>query len=180
MLNRNTLIFLAALTVGILILLVSQPGTSKPAAAQGNSTAASTAASTEVDAGAACEALRTVAATPAPTAAPGATQQAVEVARPSNPGGPGPALKLAGDPKSGEKIYTDNCQKCHGDQGQVGVQNPGSDDGTVPVLNPIDSSLVDVDALVYACNLDLFVEHGSVPSGPSPQQTMPAWGDDNK
>jgi len=108
------------------------------------------------------------------------TEAAPAIARPSNPGGPGPALDLKGDAKAGQKIYTDNCQKCHGDQGQGGVKNPGSDDGTIPQLNPIDETLKDPDPKVYACNVDLFVEHGSVPSGPNPQQTMPAWGDEAK
>jgi mono/diheme cytochrome c family protein len=61
-----------------------------------------------------------------------------------------------------------------------GVANPGSTDGTVPPLNPIDGTLIDPDPKVYATNLDLFLEHGSTPEGPSPKQTMPAWGDDKK
>lgn len=113
-----------------------------------------------------------------PTAA--STEGANEIARPSNPGGPGPALNLKGDATAGAQIYVDNCQKCHGPEGQGGVSNPGSDDGTIPALNPIDASLIDNDPYVYACNLDLFIEHGSVPSGPSPQQTMVPWGDDTK
>jgi mono/diheme cytochrome c family protein len=39
---------------------------------------------------------------------------------------------------------------------------------------------VDKDSKIYAINLDLFIEHGSTPGGNSPQQTMPAWGDDKK
>ncbi len=104
----------------------------------------------------------------------------VEVARPSNPGGPGPAVDLVGDPTAGAQIFVDNCQKCHGEQGQGGIQNPGSDDGTIPSLNPIDETLIDKDPKVYATNLDLFVEHGSVPEGPSPKETMAPWGDEGK
>jgi mono/diheme cytochrome c family protein len=74
----------------------------------------------------------------------------------------------------------DNCQKCHGDQGQGGIDNPGSDDGTIPPLNPIDATLIDKDPKVYATNLDLFIEHGSTPAGTNPKETMPAWGDENK
>ncbi len=103
-----------------------------------------------------------------------------EVARPSNPGGPGPALNLVGDVQAGTQLFTDNCQKCHGPQGAGGVDNPGSDDGTIPPLNPIDSTMVNADTKVFAYNVDLFVEHGSTPSGPNPKQTMPAWGDDKK
>jgi mono/diheme cytochrome c family protein len=103
-----------------------------------------------------------------------------EVARPSNPGGPGPALSLTGDATAGAKIYVDNCQKCHGPQGTDGVDNPGSDDGTIPPLNPIDETMVNPDLKVFAYNIDLFLEHGSTPEGPNPKQTMPAWGDDQK
>ena len=174
--NRNTFIVLSAIAFGLVLLLATQTKPSQSAAAQSTATVEGT----TVDISAACEALRTVAkvtSTPAPDQA---TEAPAEIARPSNPGGPGAAVKLVGDPKSGEKIYVDNCQKCHGDQGQGGIKNPGSDDGTIPEVNPIDETLVDNDAMVYACNLDVFVEHGSVPSGPSPVQTMPAWGDEHK
>jgi mono/diheme cytochrome c family protein len=103
-----------------------------------------------------------------------------EIARPSNAGGPGPAATLTGDATAGAQIYVDNCKKCHGDEGKGGINNPGSDDGTIPELNPIDPTLVDQDPTVYAYNLDLFLEHGSTPEGDSPQQTMPAWGDEGK
>src|ERR1700686_588300 len=104
-----------------------------------------------------------LAACAAPAAAPTATA-AVTVAppvRPSNPGGPGAAIKLTGDAKAGVDVYVANCKKCHGDQGKGGVSNPGSSDGTVPALNPIDSTLISSDPAVYATNLDLFIEHGS-------------------
>ncbi len=120
---------------------------------------------------------------PAPTAPVTSTTEVsptVEVARPSNPGGPGPAVALKGDVASGAKLFTDNCQKCHGPQGTGGVANPGSTDGTIPPLNPIDSTLIDSNPSTYATNLDLFLEHGSTPDGPNPKQTMPAWGDTNK
>jgi mono/diheme cytochrome c family protein len=105
---------------------------------------------------------------------------AADVARPSNAGGPGQAAHLTGDPAAGTQIFVDNCQKCHGPTGQGGVANPGSSDGTIPALSPIDPTLVDGDAQVYAYNLDLFLEHGSTPAGPNPKQKMPAWGDDKK
>jgi mono/diheme cytochrome c family protein len=102
------------------------------------------------------------------------------VARPSNEGAPGPAIDLTGDATAGAQIFVDNCQKCHGDQGQGGIDNPGSDDGTIPPLNPIDATLIDKDPKIYATNLDLFIEHGSTPAGTNPKETMPAWGDENK
>lgn len=120
---------------------------------------------------------------PTPTTAPvpAATSEATgEVARPSNPGGPGPAIGLTGDPKAGEQVFVDSCQKCHGEKGVGGVDNPGSDDGTIPPLNPIDETMVDKDPKVFATNIDLFIEHGSTPEGDNPKEKMAAWGDDKK
>jgi mono/diheme cytochrome c family protein len=99
-----------------------------------------------------------------------------EVARPSNPGGPGEAINLSGDANPGQKVYSDHCQVCHGVEGRDDVENPGSDDGTVPAINPIDSTLVNPDYTTYAYNLDLFLENGSIPAGPNPTFVMPAWG----
>jgi mono/diheme cytochrome c family protein len=124
----------------------------------------------------------TSAATPtlAPTQAANATPTA-EVARPSNGNlTPGPALNLTGNVTSGIQVFVQNCQKCHGPQGTGGVSNPGSTDGTVPPLNPIDSTIANSDPKVFAFNVDLFVEHGSTPDGPNPAQVMPAWGDQHK
>jgi mono/diheme cytochrome c family protein len=122
--------------------------------------------------------LSACAASASPTPVP--VVATVEVARPSNEGGPGPAATLAGDATAGAQIYVDNCKKCHGDQGKGGVDNPGSTDGTIPALNPIDETLVDKDAKVFIYNLDLFLEHGSTPGGPTPKEKMPAWGDEKK
>ena len=101
----------------------------------------------------------------------------VDIARPSNPGGPGPAVNLTGKADSGKQIFAANCITCHAAEGKGGNPNPGSTDGTVPALNPIDQSLISVDAKTYAANLDLFIEHGSTPAGTNPTFTMPAWGD---
>ena len=109
-----------------------------------------------------------------------ATTPTVEVARPSNPGGPGQAVNLKGVVASGLKIYTQQCVKCHGEAGKGGVDNPGSSDGTIPALNPIDETLVNTDIKVYAYNIDLFMEHGSTPGGPNPTSEMTAWGDEKK
>ncbi len=57
------------------------------------------------------------------------------------------------------------------------MPNPDSDDGSVPTLNPIDPTIASKDPKVFATNLDLFIEHGSTPEGPSPALKMPAWGD---
>jgi cytochrome c len=107
---------------------------------------------------------------------------AAEPARPSNPGGAGPAVNLTGDPASGQQIFATNCVVCHGAEGKGGVENAGSADGTVPPLNPIDSTLKSSSYTTFATNLDLFIEHGSTPqmaagTTPPPARVMVAWGD---
>jgi|WetSurMetagenome_2_1015567.scaffolds.fasta_scaffold53661_2 mono/diheme cytochrome c family protein len=102
-----------------------------------------------------------------------------QVPRPSNPGGPGKAISLTGDPAAGATVFSANCVTCHGEAGKVGVTNPGSTDGTVPALNPIDPLLKNADAKIFAQNIDLFIQNGSTPDGPNPFRTMPAWGDQN-
>jgi mono/diheme cytochrome c family protein len=120
-------------------------------------------------------------ATTAGAAAPTSSTPAAtgEVARPSNPGGPGDAVKLKGNAATGEQIFVGRCAACHGEQGKQGIPNPGSDDGSVPPLNPIDQTMVSTDPLTFAANIDLFIQHGSKPAGPAPAIQMPAWGDQN-
>lgn len=101
-----------------------------------------------------------------------------EPARPSNPGGVGEAVNLKGDPAKGAEVFQANCVSCHGEEGKGGVANPGSEDGEVPALNPIDPTLVSQDPQTFASNLDLFLEHGSTPAGNSPALSMPKFGDD--
>jgi len=112
-------------------------------------------------------------------AAPTETPSEEEVARPNTPGGAGDAINLTGDTITGEKIFVDNCLMCHGPKGTGNVLNPGSDDGTVPPLNPIDSTLVSSDYQTYAYNLDLFIQNGSRPPGVNPARWMPPWGAEN-
>jgi mono/diheme cytochrome c family protein len=100
-----------------------------------------------------------------------------QIARPSNPGGPGDAVDLTGDAMSGAEIFQTNCVPCHGPEGAQGVPNPGTDDGSVPTLNPIDPTMVSSDYKTFAYNIDLFVQHGSTPAGPNPSIFMPPWGD---
>ncbi len=102
--------------------------------------------------------------------------RAEEIARPSNQGDPGAAATMAGHAKAGAKIFATNCLPCHGAQGKGGIPNPGSSDGTVPPLNPIDKTMVSKDAKVFAYNIDLFIQNGSTPEGPDPAIKMPAWG----
>lgn len=95
---------------------------------------------------------------------------------------PGPAIaqNLKGDATAGLKVFTDNCEKCHGKQGATGIDNPGSTDGTVPNLNPIDPGFSTKDPKSFAAQLDAFIEHGSTPDGPSPKNVMDSWGDSGK
>jgi hypothetical protein len=47
----------------------------------------------------------------------------------------------------------------------------------VPPLNPIDPTIFNSDPKIFATNVDLFIEHGSIPEGPNPQILMPRFGD---
>ncbi len=104
----------------------------------------------------------------APTPAP---------AQPSISGQPGTAASMTGSADGGKALFGKYCAACHGPEGVQGVSNPDSDDGTVPTLNPIDPTIANADPKVFAANIDRFIEHGSVPSGPSPLIMMPAFGD---
>lgn len=99
-----------------------------------------------------------------------------QVARPSNPGGPGKAIEMTGDPKKGAELFRVNCVSCHNVEGKGGIANPGSEDGTVPALNPIDPTLYSKDAKQFAENIDLFIEHGSTPAGKGPVFKMTPFG----
>jgi mono/diheme cytochrome c family protein len=116
---------------------------------------------------------------PSSTPSGTAAASADVVPEPSNPGPPGAAVNLKGDTTSGAALFKTHCATCHADAGKGGVANPGSDDGTVPPLNPIDPLLKNPDPKVFATNIDLFIQHGSVPEGESPFRTMPGWGDKN-
>lgn len=131
------------------------------------------------------------AATPVPptaaptTAAAPAEGTPAEMMAPSNGNTtPGPAItqKLVGDPKAGAQVFVDNCKKCHGDQGKGGVANPGSTDGTIPPLGPVDdpAGMHTNNPADFALVLDTFIEHGSTPEGDKPKEVMDAWGDKGK
>src|SRR5208283_4413492 len=65
----------------------------------------------------------------------------------------------------------------HGSKGTFGMPNPGSDDGKVPRLNPIQRELYSTDPKVFAANIDRFIQHGSVPAGNRASLSMFAFGD---
>ena len=85
---------------------------------------------------------------------------------------PGKAASLTGDPLAGKVVYEAYCKSCHGDAGSGGVANPGTDDGTVPELKPIDNDFKDATAM------DVVIEHGSIPEGVDTASKMPAFGDE--
>jgi mono/diheme cytochrome c family protein len=88
-----------------------------------------------------------------------------------------PAASIIGDATQGSSLFEHNCAVCHGPLGTDHVPNPGSDDGVVPALNPIDPELFNKDPQVFANNIDPFLQHGSTPDGPDPTLKMPAFGD---
>ena len=92
----------------------------------------------------------------------------------------GPAASIHGDPGKGRVLFANNCVTCHNDRGIGGVPNPGSNDGTVPPLNPLDPGFLEQsqgDPAAFAQSIDLFVQHGSRPAGDAPQLSMIGWGD---
>jgi mono/diheme cytochrome c family protein len=90
----------------------------------------------------------------------------------------GNAIYLQGDAVAGAVVFTAQCEKCHGSNGAVGVENPGSTDGSVPSLNPIDLEIKNMDAQIFIANLDLYLQSGSIPGGTTPKLNMPAFGRD--
>lgn len=95
-------------------------------------------------------------------------------------GKPGPAVDLQGDATAGATVFKNECEKCHGEEGKGGVENPGSSEGTVPGVNPLDAEFVSTDLKTFATNIDLFIEHGATPPGDNPAKVMPAFGDEGK
>ncbi len=97
----------------------------------------------------------------------------------SEKGQPGQAAYVIGSARHGAELFRKNCSACHGAEGKTNVPNPGSEDGKVPDLNPIDRDIYSADAQVFAANIDRYIQHGSVPSGKNPVIRMPAFGDSN-
>lgn len=93
------------------------------------------------------------------------------------PGGPGAAAFIIGNAARGGELFAQDCSGCHGPRGTRGVVNPGSEDGTVPTLDPIDRQIFDARAEAFAERIDQVLQHGSVPRGAHPIFRMPAFGD---
>jgi mono/diheme cytochrome c family protein len=97
------------------------------------------------------------------------------VAGPQAP--PGPASYIIGNVDLGKYLFKQNCEQCHGVEGKDKVLNPGSTDGTVPPLNPIDPTLSNKNAQTFVNNIDPYIQHGSIPAGPNPVLNMLPFGD---
>ena len=113
------------------------------------------------------------------SAAPPAAQAQAAVASPGPHGESGEAANIIGSAEHGGVLFETNCTSCHGPEGTGKVPNPGSTDGTVPALNPIDRELYNADPKTFARNIDLYIQHGSHPEGQKPQLSMLPFGDTN-
>jgi len=121
--------------------------------------------------------VEATAAGPTPTSslAPATVPPRVKVMGPQGP--PGLASYMIGNVELGEYLFRQNCEACHGPQGKDKVSNPGSSDGTVPPLNPIDPELFNKDARIFTDHIDRYIQHGSIPDGPNPVLHMLDFGD---
>ena len=99
---------------------------------------------------------------------------------PPGPGDVGVAVTLSPDATKGAQVYKTSCVSCHGAKGEGNVANPGSKDGTVPALSPIDPEIASPDIKAFTKNIDIYIEHGSKPEGLKPSLSMPAFGDEKK
>jgi mono/diheme cytochrome c family protein len=88
----------------------------------------------------------------------------------------GSGAAVSGDAQAGKQVFGTYCAVCHGPQGVQGLPNPGTDDGSVPVLNPMDPELVGSSPSEFSANLQDILQNGSVPSGDQPMIVMPAFG----
>ncbi len=133
-------------------------------------------------AAAAPETVKSSTEAPAPTPA-----SAIE----STPTVPGPSVasRTIGGADHGRLVYGAYCVQCHGPQGKGGVPNPGSADGTIPEINPMDPELTGaekgkpIDVQKFVDGVDAFLQNGSVPeSDPEtadPKYKMPSFGNTN-
>jgi mono/diheme cytochrome c family protein len=107
------------------------------------------------------------------------SQQHPKADETASKGRPGKAAYMIGNANHGGDIFKQKCASCHGPQGTDKVPNPGSDDGFVPALNPIDKELFSKQPQAFAENIDVFIQHGSVPPGHNPQFHMLPFGDEH-
>lgn len=102
----------------------------------------------------------------------------------STPPGPGPSVASTqiGGAEHGQQLFTSFCVECHGVRGVKGVANPGSLDGEVPSLNPIDPEITGKNPAEFVAGLDGYLQNGSVPepatstANANPRLKMPSFG----
>jgi ubiquinol-cytochrome c reductase cytochrome b subunit len=110
------------------------------------------------------------------TTVPAAASPATAV--PAGPQGePGMAAGIIGSADHGGILFANACTSCHGPEGTGKIANPGSKDGTVPPLNPVDRDEFSPDPEGFAAKIDRYIQHGSRPEGPNPGISMPPFGD---
>ena len=114
-----------------------------------------------------------------PTAPPAALHAPTAAAAPGPSGGLGRATAILGSAEHGSVLFQGACSSCHDPRGASHVPNPGSTDGTIPSLNPIDRDLFNQDPELFAEKIDVYIQHGSRPEGPRPQFSMLPFGDTN-
>jgi hypothetical protein len=86
-------------------------------------------------------------------------------------------VSIIGSADHGELLFEQTCTACHGQRGSGKVPNPGSSDGSVPSLNPVDKDIFNADPKMFAETIDRYIQHGSRPEGPSPSLVMLPFGD---
>jgi ubiquinol-cytochrome c reductase cytochrome b subunit len=92
----------------------------------------------------------------------------------------GQAAYMIGNATHGGDIFQQKCASCHGQEGADHVPNPGSSEGFIPSLNPVDKDLFSPDPETFAKNIDVFIQHGATPAGPHPQFHMLPFGDEHQ
>jgi ubiquinol-cytochrome c reductase cytochrome b subunit len=113
----------------------------------------------------------------------GAAMAAIQGRTPAVTAEPGPhgengfAVTIIGSAEHGELLFGETCTACHGPRGAGKVPNPGSADGSVPSLNPVDQDILSRDPKTFADTIDRYIQHGSRPEGPSPSLVMLPFGD---
>ena len=123
---------------------------------------------------------KTAAASPAGSVTGAALGQAPSaVTSTGSQGKAGMAANIIGSADHGSILFEKTCSSCHGPHGTDKIVNPGSKDGTVPPLNPIDRDIFSEDPKTFAGKIDRYIQHGSRPEGPNPQFSMLPFGDTN-
>jgi mono/diheme cytochrome c family protein len=100
---------------------------------------------------------------------------------------PSVASNTIGSASQGQLIFVAYCQQCHGPEGKKGIENPGSVDGEIPVVNPIDPEISGAnkngkipDVQTFVNNLDVYLQDGSspdaTPDGGTVKYKMPSFG----